>query len=112
MNSILKDYKYKELNLCMKELVAYFMPDQNKLISLLVSDESRKVFIFVRHGQFNYSINQFFLEGQFIDHIRNYLFSTSQKNGFFIIMDIQNPGQKQFAKQKTNLNEKIKIRSI
>ncbi|CAD8077014.1 unnamed protein product [Paramecium primaurelia] len=126
IHSISKDHKYKVFNLRMKELVADFIPDQYELTSLLASDERRKVFIGDRHGQiFIYDIekqmpsymikittNQLFLRGLFIDHSRNYLFSVSHENGIIIIIDIQNPGQEQFAKQITNLNGKIKSREI
>ncbi|CAD8170894.1 unnamed protein product [Paramecium octaurelia] len=126
MHSISKDRRYKVFNLRMKELVADYMPDQYELTSLLASDERRKVFIGDRHGQiFIYDIekqmpsymikittNQLFLRGLFIDHSRNYLFSISHENGVILIIDIQNPGQEQFAKQITSLNGRFKSREI
>ncbi|CAD8083004.1 unnamed protein product [Paramecium sonneborni] len=126
LHSISKDHKYKVFNLRLKELIADFTPDQHELTSLLVCDERRKVFIGDRSGQIliydiekqmpsyinKVATGQQFIRGLFIDHQRNFLFSVSHQNGVVSIIDVQKPGQEQFAKQIANLNGKSKSREI
>ncbi|CAD8180472.1 unnamed protein product [Paramecium pentaurelia] len=107
IHSISKDHKYKVFNLRMKELILYQTSMNQPVYQQVMKEE--KFLLVIDMAKSLFMIQK---KGLFIDHSRNYLFSISHENGVIIIIDIQNPGQEQFAKQITNLNGKIKSREI